>query len=65
MLYIVWSPKMTKHIRIIIIIIIIIIINFMEGVYNYIPETNHASRVYSFGAVLYLQYVLDVILFCP
>jgi hypothetical protein len=30
---------------IIIIIIIIIIITFMQGIYNYIPETNHVSMV--------------------
>jgi len=37
----------------------------MQGIYNYIPETNHVSRVYSVGAVLYLQFVLHVMLFCP
>ena len=42
---------------IIIIIIIILLITFMAGVYNYIPETNHVSRVYSVAAVLYLQFV--------
>ena len=43
---------------IIIIIIIIIIITFvitsMQAIYNYIPETNHVSIVYSVAAVLYL-----------
>ena len=38
---------------------------FMQGIYNYIPETNHVSRVYSVAAVLYLQFVLHVMLFCP
>jgi hypothetical protein len=37
----------------------------MQGTYNYIPETNHASRVYSVAAVLYLQFVLHVMLFRP
>jgi hypothetical protein len=32
----------------------------MQGIYNYIPETNHVSRV---SAVLYLQFVLHVMLF--
>ena len=27
----------------------------MRGIYNYIPETNHVSRVHSVAAVLYLQ----------
>ena len=38
---------------------------FMQGVYNYIPESNHASMVYSVAAVLYLQSVLRVMLFRP
>ena len=39
---------------IIIIIIIISIFTFMQGIYNYIPATNHVSRVYSIVALLYL-----------
>jgi antibiotic biosynthesis monooxygenase (ABM) superfamily enzyme len=35
----------------------------MQVIYNYIPETNHVSRVYSVTAVLYLQSVLHVMLF--
>jgi hypothetical protein len=37
----------------------------MGGIYNYIPETNHVSRVYSVVAVLRLQFVLHVMLFRP
>jgi len=37
------------------IIIIIFVITFMQGIYYYIPETNHVSRVHSVVAVLYLQ----------
>ena len=37
----------------------------MQGIYNYIPETNRVSTVYSIAAVLYLQSVLHVILFRP
>jgi len=48
---------------IIIIITIIYVITFMQGIYNYIRETNHVSRVYSVAAVLYLQFVLHVMLF--
>jgi len=47
---------------IIIIIIIIFVINFMHGIYNYTPETNHISRVYSVAVILYLQFVLYVML---
>ena len=35
----------------------------MDGIYNYIPDTNHVSRVHSVTAVLYLQSVLHV-MFC-
>ena len=35
------------------------------GIYNYTPETNHVSRVYSVAGLLYLQFVLHVILFRP
>ena len=37
----------------------------MQDIYNYIPETNHASMVYSVAAILYLQFVLHVKLFYP
>ena len=50
---------------IIIIIIIIIVFTFTQCIYNYIPETNHISRVYIVAAVLYLQFVLHVMLFRP
>jgi hypothetical protein len=45
--------------------VIILVIIFMQGIYNYIHETNHVSRVYSVAAVLYLQFVLKVMLFHP
>jgi hypothetical protein len=53
----------TTIIIIIIIIIIFPFITIMEGIYNYIPETNNVSTVQSFAAVLYLQVVLCVMLF--
>jgi hypothetical protein len=43
--------------------IIIIFIIFMQSMYNFMPETNHVSRVYSIAAILYLQIVLHVMLF--
>ena len=53
------------RIIIIIIIIIILVITLMQGIYNYIPETNRVSRVYSVAAVLYLHYVLHIMSFRP
>jgi hypothetical protein len=35
----------------------------MQGIYNYTPETNRVSRVYSVAAVLWLQYMVPVMLF--
>jgi len=57
--------RVTAFIIIIIIIIIILVITFMLGIYKYIRETNHVSRVQSVAAVLYLQFVLHVMLFLP
>jgi len=37
----------------------------MQVIYNYIPETNHISRIYTVAAVLYLQFVLHVMLRHP
>jgi hypothetical protein len=33
-------------------LLLLLLIFFMQGIYNYIPETNHASRVYSVTAIL-------------
>ena len=57
-----WWIKLGNYI---IIIIIVRVIACMQGIYNYTPETKHVSMVYSVAAVLYLQFVLHVMLFCP
>jgi hypothetical protein len=35
----------------------------MQGIYINAPQTNHVSRVYSFAATLYLQFMLHLMLF--
>ena len=41
-----------------IIIIIIIIISFMQGIFTYIPETNHVPREYSYSVIaIYGAYI--------
>jgi len=46
------AKNVTLDIIIVVVVIIIILtINFMQGTYNYIPETNHVSLVYSVAAV--------------
>ena len=39
-------------------IIIIIIISFMQGIYTYIPETNHVPTEYSVAAILLLLFMV-------
>ena len=60
-----WNDSDNILIFIIIIIIIIPVIIFMQGIYNYIPETSHFSKIYSVAGLLYLQFVLHVMLFRP
>jgi hypothetical protein len=40
-----------------IIIIIIITISFMQGIYTYIPETNHVPKEYNVAAILSLLFM--------
>jgi len=42
---------------------IIIIIAFMYVIYSYVPETNHILSVYSVATVLYLQSLLNVMIY--
>jgi hypothetical protein len=35
----------------------------MQGIYNYMPETNHVSTVCSVAAILYLQFMVHIIIF--
>jgi len=42
---------------------VVVVITFMQGFYNYIPETNHVSGVYSTAAVLQIQLMGHVMLF--
>ena len=41
-------------------IIIIIIISFMQGIYTYIPETNHVPREYGVSAILSLLFMVPI-----
>ena len=53
------------HLRYVAIILLLLYLLSPLGIYNYIPETNHVSMVYSVASVLYLQFVLHVTLFHP
>ena len=45
---------------IIIIIVIVIVISFTQGIYTYIPETNHVSREYSVSVILSLLFMVPI-----
>ena len=46
------------------VVVIITTTTYMQGIYNYTPETINVSRVHSVADVVYLQSVLYVMLFC-
>jgi hypothetical protein len=46
-------------------LLLFVTITFMQGIYNYIPDTNNISRVFNVAIILYLQFVLHVMLFPP
>ena len=48
---------------VVVVVVAVVIITFIQGIHNYVPETNHVTTVYSVAAVLYLQFVLHVMLF--
>jgi len=35
-------------------LLLLLVTTFMQGIRNYIPETNHVSRVYSLAGIVYL-----------
>ena len=46
-------------------LLLLFVITLMQAIYNYIPETNHACKVYSVATFLYLQFALHVVFFRP
>jgi len=41
----------------------LVIITFVQGIFNYMPERNYISRVCSVAAILWLQFVVQIVLF--
>jgi hypothetical protein len=57
---------LVKHgdiIAVVIIIVTLFVFTFLQGIYNYIPETTHVSMIYIVAAVLQLRSVLHVMFF--
>ena len=48
--------------KLLLLLLLLFVATFMQGIYNYMPETNYVSRVYTVATVLYLQFVLNVML---
>jgi hypothetical protein len=60
-----WHTSLHIVIAFIYLLTIVFVITFMRDIYNYIPETNHVSRVYSVAAILFIQFVLHEMSFHP
>jgi hypothetical protein len=52
--------ELLLHNIIIIIIIIILSVSFMQGIYTYIPETNHVPREHRVAAILVLLFMVRI-----
>ena len=44
------------------VLLLLLFNTFTQGIYNYIPETNHVCRVYTVAAILWLQFMVHVLL---
>ena len=42
---------------------LLLFVTFMQGIFNYVSETNHFTRVYIVAAIMWLQFLVHVILF--
>ena len=57
-----WQIMYWPHwLFIIVVVIIIIILSFIQGIYTYIPETNHVPREYSVATILLLLSLVSVL----
>ena len=44
-------------------ILLLFFVTSIQDVYNYIPEINHVSRVYSDAVMFWIQFILRVMIF--
>jgi len=65
MLMFYWHTTLCIVVAFIYLFTIVFVITFMQGIYNYTPERNHVSRVYSVAAIPFMQFVLHEMLFHP
>ena len=57
-----WFHNPVTSLLLLLLLLLFIPITFKQGIYNYTSETHHVSRVYSVAALLYLQFVQQVML---
>jgi len=58
----IWNNNNDKIVVVVVVVVIIIIISFMQGIYAYIPETNHVPREYSVSPILSLLFMVPMAL---
>jgi len=57
------KTRITENSLMKLLLLLLFVIIFMQGSYNFIPNTNHVSRVHSFAAIVYLRFLAHVMLF--
>jgi hypothetical protein len=57
------TPFLIRYCILLLLLLLLSVITFMQGTYNYIPETRHVSRVNNGAACLLLQFIVDAMLF--
>jgi hypothetical protein len=50
-----------SYVNCLLVVLVLILITFVKAIYDYIPGTNHVSRVYSFTTILWSRYMVHVI----
>jgi len=52
-----------KELLLLLLLLLLLFVTFIQGIYKYIPEINHVSRVYNVAATLWFQFMVPVMLF--
>ena len=56
-------PFIIIIIIIVVVVVVVVVISLMQGIYTYIPDTNHVSNEYSVAAILQLLFTVHTTLF--
>ena len=44
---------------VVVVVVVVVVISFMQGIYNYIPETKHVAK----AAIVWLPFIVHLMLF--